>query len=520
MKKLFNYKIIIPLTLLLIFASLFSILFIDKYKLPSENWSREIKIESYESNPKFKTRYIPNMDLLQHNNHFYLIYFSKESLYLNTYDAQFNLTSEKKILSKIDDIRKYQNLSLVTENNSLSLYYSLQDTVERLNFSFGGKNLKKDVLYQNVDKVKIINNSVAYIKDNHLYINNTKVTSAESLIKFDFQQYNNTYYVTHMSFNLDNFTKDLYLSMVTENETQSLMIKDFMFTSGANLSHIKINKTPTHINILFVTGDSKNGMYTNYELQLDENNKLLKEESYASSGSEPIFINQTDPTYIQKTSTYIGRCDVSTKNQYFVNTVKFKNNQQFPLTKTTSFAPKLKYLSTDTYDYLLFTQYNNNNIYISSNNPVLVAKSKKLDWDTFANLLVITLTTYSPTLLFFLINFAKFVITILVVLFPLFVIKMYWVEDNWKKVLAVSIGIFILLKSYHVVTQLELSNLPLLFTNTISQLAISLVFSGIAFYCMHDISKGKNLSVINKFLIFSLIDITFFTLFFTPYSVI
>lgn len=520
MKHITNYKVLITLTLFLVFLSLFSVLYIDYNKLPSDDWSKEFKLTEYEQHEDFSTKYVPNFSMMRVEDQFYLAYFSNDKLMMKLFSKTFEVDHEVVIMDSIDNIRIYKEIEISHENNEFLIYLYKSDSIEKIVLDEKLTTINHEVLHDNVDEPIIKNTSMLYEKNEKLFMNNQEVTDAEGLMSYDFIFDQGIYYVAFMKYDLDSLKRYLYISEVDQSNTSTKLISEYIFNGGISLYHLKVNRFNDRTGILFVTGDFKNGQYKNYEVVLDNQSNIISQKLYASSGSEPIFVNQSSLDYIQKMSTGVGRQDLSTKNKAFTNLVKFSKEGMEPLTKTTSFSPKVKFFNEDSYEYLLFTQYNDDNIYVASDNPVIIDKSQGFSLRSFAQLLILTLTNYSPVFIFFLMNFGRFVAVVLLVLFPLYIVKMYWVDDHRRVVLSVALVAMMALKLHHIIFQMNLLNMPGIMSGTVSHVVISTIMSISAYIAMRDIKIKHHISVINEFLIFALLDMIYFTLFFTPYTIL
>jgi hypothetical protein len=515
MKEIRNYMVLITMTLLLIFFSLFSVLFIDYNQLPSDHWSKELKLTDYEQHEDFSTKHVPNFSMTSVKDKFYLTYFSNDKLYLKVFSKTFEVIDEKVIMDSIDNIRVYKGIEISHKANKFLIYLNKNDSIEKIVLDDQLRPSDHEVLYNQIDEPIIKSNSILYTKNESLYMNDEEITDAQGLNAYDFIYDQGIYYIAFMKYDLDQLKRYLYISEVKKSRVSTHLVSEYNFIGGIRLYHLKVNRFMEHTGILFVTGDFKSGQYKNHEVILNNKSKIISEKSYAASGSEPILVNQSSLDCIQSTPTTIGRQDLSTKGKQFTNLVKFSDGEKYPLTKTTSFSPKTKFFQDNRYEYLLFTQYDDNNIYLSSNNPEVIDQSQKLSLKSFGYLALLTLTNFAPMVLFFFINFGRFVTVVLLILFPLYIIKMYWVDDYRKIVLSTAVVVMMALKLHYIIFQMNLPNMPAIMNSTISHVCICFLLSFSAYIATRDIRIKYHLSVIYEFLIFALLDMIYFTLFFT-----
>jgi hypothetical protein len=246
---------------------------------------------------------------------------------------------------------------------------------------------------------------------------------------------------------------------------------------------------------------------------------IINNNTYLTKGFNFKFINDNS-SFIQNDNINIDKIDISTKNESYPNIIKTNDNEIIYLTKTKNFQNKVKYYTFNKNDYLLFSQIKHNSTistFISSTNPKLINKSQHLIFDDYKTLFLTTITTFFPLFIFGQIYSILFLIPILIIVFPIFLFKITWAEQNQNKLLIFSIVLYLLTKIKYVFFNITLTDLPIIFTNHILRSIIALLLTLISIYCMIDFSKKDNSNIFKSFLMFFIIDMITFTLFFTPY---
>ncbi len=513
-----SYKFILPLTLIIIFTSLLSILYFEKTKLPNKNWSNSIKLNSYYLNDNYDDFNNKDIEFILINDDYYLFYFSKNFIFLDIYDENMNLITHKKINKKFKYIN---NLKVSLSENNIKLLFEENKILNKLLINKNGNIINDKILYSNIENISIIENDILYYKDNYIFLNDKKIKNVDHLIKSSFFKLNNIYYISYINFN--NYKYELHFIELFNNEIKNdKFIKSYTFDSVTNIFSFDSNKIKNDFDNIIVVYNSKFGVFSNYYLSLDENLNIKESKNYFSSGYNLKYLNDGE-CFIQNEDTNIGKIDISTKNKKFPNVVKFSDDNKIPLTKTKKFPNKIKYYIFNNDEYLLFSEKSGDSqlsTFISSTNKNLIRISQKLTFNDYKNLFFTTFTTFLPLFLYALIYSILFLIPIFVIVLPIALFKITWAEQNQNKLLILSISLYLLSKFKYVFFNVTLSNLPIIFTNPFLRLFSIIILSLISIYSMHDISKNKNLHFFKKFITFFIIDIILFTLFFTPYLLV
>lgn len=517
MKFIKSYKFILFLTFLFIFSSLFSVLYIDQRELPSENWSKEIKLETYSINNRYDNFETDDNALLKLSNHFYLVYFSENSYYLNTYDENFNLIEKLTIDQNYDLV---DHLNTVVIGDEIHMHFTTNEKLISLVINSEGEILSEKVIDDGVIEVKYDHNNIAYSKDDGLYLNGKMIYSANNIEDFIFRKNNGFLTFAYIQYNLSTYTYDLNILEYDNEITNQKNIDSLALDNVTNIYDMDLSISDNINHLVIITENIKMNVFTNIFFELDNEYDITDKNSSYSSGYNFEFIENTSD-YIQNTSTSIGRIDISTKNNKYPNLALFKENGEVkPLTKTQMFPNKVDFYTFDEEDYIIFTQTDNNNeisLYLASTDQKIIEKSQNINFNQIKHLFFNTITTFLPLFLFGQIYSLMFLVPIFVVILPFSLIKITWAEQNQGKLLMASIILFLLAKSKYVIFDMNIQGLPIIFSHPMMRLLIALILSSVSIYSMMDISKNTNNHFLRNFIIFFIIDMITFTLFFTPY---
>lgn len=517
MKIIKSYKFILFLTFLFIFSSLFSVLYIDQRELPSENWSKEIKLETYAINNRYDNFETDDNALLKLGNQFYLVYFSENSYYLNVYDENFNFI-EKFTIDQ--DYTIVDHLNTVVIGDEIHMHFTTNEQLISLVINSEGKILSEEVIDDGVIEVKYDHNNIAYLKDDGIYLNGEMIYSTNNIENFIFRKNNGYLTFAYVQFNLSTYTYDLNILEYDNDIINQKNIDSLALDNVTNVYDIDLSISDNINHLMLITENIKMNVFANISFDLDDEYAIINKNTNYSSGYNFEFVDNTS-NYIQNTSTTIGRIDISTKNSKFPNLALFKENGDIkPLTKTKLFPNKVDFYTFDEENYIIFTQTDNNNeisLYLASTDQKIIEKSQNLSLNQIRNLFFNTLTTFLPLFLFGQIYSLLFLIPIFVVILPFSLIKITWAEQNQGKLLIASIILFLLAKSKYVIFDMSIEGLPIIFSHPMMRLLIALILSSVSIYSMMDISKNTNNHFLRNFIIFFIIDMITFTLFFTPY---
>lgn len=512
-----SYKFIFTITIFLIFISLFYILYLEKIELPNDNWSKEIELNNYNINDKYDDLYKNDTNLIMIDDKYYLLYFSKKNIFISQYDLNMNFIEKNKIEN---DYINVDNMTTSNINGNISLLFNENNKLINLIINTSGNIINEQILFSNIENINIIDTDIIYYKDNFIFLNNKKIKKIDNINNLSFIKIDNIYYISYIYYNNDNYKYSLNLIKFSNNKIISnKYIKSYSFDNTSKIFNMQLNKTKKNLRFMLIVNNSKFNTFSNYYLVLDNNLKIINKNNYPTKGYNFNFIND-NCSYIQNSRTNIGKIDISTKNEIYPNICRFTDNTVIPLTKTKKNPIKVKYYTFNKNDYLLFSQSENNlelSTFIISTNPKLIKKSQKLIFSDYKNLFFTTITTFLPLFLFSQIYSILFLAPIFIIVLPFLIFNITWAEQNSKKLLVISILLYLFAKIKYVFFDITLENLPIIFTNPFFRISITLILSLISIYCMYDYSKNININFIKNFITFFIIDMILFTLFLTPY---
>lgn len=520
MKFIKSYKLLLFLTFIFIFSSLFSILYFNKIELPNENWSKALKINTSTINSRYDHYLKDNMELFEFGDNYYLIYFSENSYYLNAYDEGFNHLETYKTNKSYNGI---DDLNLRVLGDEISLNFITDNQLISLLIDFNGDIIKEEVIDNDVDYAQYTGHYIAYAKNNTIFLNGQPIKSFDKLIDFDFIKNGNNFQFSVIDYSLKTYKYDFNVYETTEKKVvNEHFIKSYALDNVTSIFDINTIQTDNSIKNMIITYNRKAYLFVNNEVTLSKSFQIEDDTLNNSKGYNFSYINENGD-YLQNISTNIGRTEIASTKNFHPNVGYFDDHNVIPLTKTEGHPVNVHYYNFNQGNYLLFSEITSNqelSTYIASTNQSVISLSQKVSFSEIRNLIVTTLTTYVPLVLFGQIYSILFLVPIFIIILPLSLIKLTWAEQNQDKLLKLSIGLYLLPKLYYVIFKVNLTDLPIIFTNPLIRMIITLLFSSVAIYSTLKITDSKNTHYFKNFFIFFIIDMIAFTLFFTPYFIL
>ncbi len=528
MKIFRSWKTLLVIALILAFTFLFSILYQDARSLPSENWSQSIDLFDYSTGGDYESFYNDNFDVLHNGNHFEIVYLEEGEIIWKQYDleaVEIGTTSFPYQGDRVESLylaKDTSGLHLILYRSQMLEHYLLEDDRMVLVESFA-----------NITSFSEVSNlGFVYIQDQDLYrydyavshpvdTLDTRVEIMNALISD-----NDTIHLAFIGY--ENAEYRLYASTYSAGAKTSSDSESLTFLNAIKILNLEIAQTEDSIKILSLFKYTK--FNTNYAFLYDYQNGMITNEPLEIEtdiySPDPYLIDYSDPfTIILSGKSDVGRVDVSKKDEIFPNilrlTLEGERITSTPLSKTIETSGNPRYLSVDAYDYLFFTDSTTQRktLKLASNHPVIIENSIRLESETLVNIALNTLTTFLPLFYVGLVPGIFMILPVIFIILPVAMFKMNWVEDNPKKLLILSIAIYLTTKFYYLINQGTLEGFPLLMGTIGGRLlvhAFMTLFSLLALKLYYE----KDHHFIKSFVFFYIFDILLFTLIFTPYFVI
>lgn len=543
MKKFLQpWKLAIVLMFLMIFSSLFAFIYTEQVKLPSENWSNQLEIDAY--NPKMdfeslssnnttaiaidETRFI-NVVALDNTLMFKM--FNIYGVELNTGEATFDHN-----ITEVSGMLVNERLELITlsESNDKVSFLTIQpedfSEMDRKEVTLEGMTFKlssNHVAAYDRTKVAIIKDGTTTIYepdfDGRIELAEVDYIDGQAVVAAITMQ-GSTYKLSVMTDNgSDVFTENLHIlpSLSAINPVNVTMaIDEGKAIVISTMKHMRFGNNYVDF-FNFDTKDPLSYEHTGYEVDTYEAVPYLIRED---NGQLSYLINFW--------ASNLGRTEIAKGVQAYPNLYKTTHGtDEFKqLTKSERSSVKPSYLKMGQYEYLVHNEQNDleNKVYLSSNDPEMIASSRDYSQSTLMDIFLRTITTYPALILAGIPPMMTVILPLLVFTAPILMFKLNWAEQNKEKMTLILLGVFLASKTYtfgfDIFKFFTNEGLwpPFLETSTSHWTAYAL-FSALTLFVYINRKKtreGKNDHFLKSISFYVILDLVIMITFFMPYSII
>ncbi len=528
MKILRSWKLLLVIALVLAFSFLFSILYQDARALPSENWSQSIELFDYTTDGDYESFYNDNFDVIYYEDHFEIVYLEDNAIVWKAFDLSGD---EQKTLSFPNQGKRIESLYLAKDSTALHLILYRDRVIEH--YLLENDEMQLVETFEDVTQFsEVTDRGFVYLENHQLnyydYTTNEPIDTIDTRVEIMNATISEDSQINFAYIGYENAEYRLNALSYDEGEKISSDSKSLTFLNAIKILNLEMAETNQGTKILSLFKYTK--FNTNYAFLYDVKDGMILEEHMDINtdiySPDPYLLDYSDPfTIILSGKSDVGRVDVSKKDEQFPNilllTIEDQRIQTKPLSKTIETSGNPRYLTDGTYDYLFFTDSTTQRktLKMASDNPTIIEKSIHLDGTTLMNIAMNTLTTFLPLFYVGLVPGIFMILPVIFIILPVAMFKMNWVEDNPKKLLILSITIYLITKFYYLISQGTLEGFPLLMGTIGGRLIVHTLmtlFSLLALKLYYE----KDHHFIKSFVFFYIFDILLFTLIFTPYFVI
>lgn len=463
MREIFQpWRLIIVVMFIMIFSSLFAFIYTEQVKLPSDNWSNQLEIDSYNPKMDFESlsanntlaiaidekRFV-NIVALEKNLKFKM--FNTEGVALTEGSAQFD-----HVITEVSGSMINGRLELITlsEDNDKVTFL----TVDPEGFS---EMDRKDVTLENMtfklsqNHVTAYDNTrVAILKDGETVFFEPGFDGRIELAEVDIidgkaivsaiTMKGSTYYLSVMTDDGSSVYSDILhilpsLSAINPvNVTMAIHNDEAIVIS--TMKHMRFGNNYVDF-FMFDMESPADYQHSGYEVDTYQAIPyLIREED----GQLSYLINFW--------ASNLGRTEIAKGIQAYPNlymtthgTDEFKQ-----LTKSERSSVKPSYLKMGEYDYLIHNEQNDldNKVFISSNHPDMIASGRDYSQSTLFDIFMRTITTYPALILAGIPPMMTAILPVLVIAAPLLMFKLNWAEQNKEKMTAIILITFLASKIY------------------------------------------------------------------------
>ncbi len=416
-------KIVFIVVLLVIFGGVYKYLAIDYQKLPSDNWSKDETLFSYETETNYNNFFDSQLSYVSMNDTLSIIYIDKDKLRFKSYNKDLTLKDEG-VLTTLEG--QGEEIYASVYEDSFEMVIKVKDDFYCYMFD---ETFKLKRTY-----VKMIDQPNYYVSNGHIIIKeNSTLQVNSSKGSFALEMPNLPYdYVAHVTFD-GQYTvhyltvkdgeryiiRDVYTDqgelveslLVTKLLSEELRLGplDFEVVRSGDIETYKINIKD------FKSGDS----YLNYYQYNLSNQEILVAETYKRFQDKTDLISTSEMIGLfnhEEIASYIGD-----NYYYFFNVMiyNFETEEIKPLTKTYNGPREYTYIQSEPYDYLIWGELKKGEmtLKIASDDPEYVKSSQVFTRERILDVFYETIEAFMKIPTYIIINaVGVFAMTMLIIL--------------------------------------------------------------------------------------------------------
>ncbi len=541
-KKIQLWRVMAVFMFIIIFMSLFTFIYEEQVKLPSENWSNAIEIDSYNPKMDFESLSASNTFAAKTNaSEFVNVVALNNTLSLKSFDMSGKLVSEG--LVTLD--HEISEVSGEMRNGALELITLSQD---KMHVSF--ISLDPETFAQTAIKGVVLDNMVSKLSSDHVTAFNREevvfIKNGEAqyfspnfdgrIERAETNQVGDKLLISAITMKGSTYHLELYT--VSGSETTSEQLYTLPSLSAINPVHLAMATQEGETVIITTMKHMRFGTnYVDFFLNAQNGTDSLNHSGYEVNTYEaiPYLIEEEngDLSYlINFWASNLGRTEIAKGVQAYPNlyitthgTDNFKQ-----LTKSERSSVKPSYMRLGDYDYLIYNEQNEleNIVYMASNNPHIIAASRDYSSETLFDIFMRTITTYPALILAGIPPLLTVILPVLVITAPILMFKLNWAEQNKEKMTLIIIVVFVLSKIYAFgfdifpfFTKEDLwpKFMDASFTHWLAMIVLS-IFTYLIYISRNKSRTGQNDHFLKQITFYIILDVVVMICFFMPYSII
>lgn len=464
MKLLKSWKLMLMLSLIIVYSMFGVYVFSEASKLPSYGFSRHIELAEIKTGSFQDSRNASTITALN---------LTGGNIGVLYYDSTLNyieLSNSAKVLKKIDlklSFNDLRELKFKNADSDIVSFYAV-DGSDVYNYTVNTNTnvVDKNVIYRDAKSIRTSNNYLTIILKNGYSVLKDSGSSFETIYTSD-----------HSPRNMSNLVDDgnLAFSYLANNEKGVQKLWYYAFTNSDESSKL------TNITTIPSTG---NYSTSSISLVLDNSlTNILHEGTDYKTGTSTLTIYSENPevnadelftrTILSGLKSANGSIIISSSENYFEFVTRvpneesdseiahdiylfgYENNELTKakrLTKSGSNSSNPSYIQSDSSNFLVWTDSIglNKSILIAGDNEDIIDTSYKLSKNDKTQVFMDIIFTLSPTLFSFMLPLLSIAGPILFVLIVLSFVNLTYLERNGKKLLPIIIGLHVLLKFWFV----------------------------------------------------------------------
>jgi hypothetical protein len=543
MRFIKSWQFVITISVIIAFSFLFSVLYQDASAFPKDNWSRAIELDRIENVEDTEAFYLSYIDVKADDQFIYVGQIVNGVFKVTFYDALFNPVQIYKHTLSIDMSTPVEQMTMSKTDDGFDLLIAVNHILYQKSFNNDlSETIEDNIITDHYDQIVLKNNYAVYQIGNDFYNFNGQLQnfmfSREDVECFDFDvnPLNQKLYTAVMTYKDGKYYANAAIYDFVSNQLIESELKALKSPSATVPLEIEAYYADASFYTIFSLKNTKYGQNTNNVIILSsENLQPTAETEFSNSSYTPKFQfdnfnNQTVLTFSDL--SFIGKSDVGSQKKTYSNiliTPTFGMTTT-PMTNTQYFSPNKVMLNFEDYQYLVTNECSNatNILYVNSNNPTLIEKSKHLKLNQFAEIAINCLTYIPASLMALFVPLIVLVFPVVVIILPIAIFKMSWAEKNQKKMLWIAISVYMLSKIYYfysnqgdlMITNTGLGAEPYHMANFFDLILFGAFTSLISIGCLTFYTQRKiNPYFINQFAFFYAMELIQILLYFIVYTV-
>jgi hypothetical protein len=457
MNKLKDWRLLFLVGVLFSYSLLLMTMVNDFYELPSDGFSKEVFLRSYEKPNTYEAYDDRSFTSGKLENGFYLLVNDGHQLVYETYSKEGVLLTTSIVKDSIEAII---DMSSEVKGSQLEYLLLADDALYRGALSIQDGLLTQDgVVDRGIDKAVLHGNSVVYHKANQYYYfdGTSKELFKDSTIKvFDFVVADNQLYMTTISRNAGPFYTDLFQVDLSEGTWAKDQLKSYITASATKEADHQMVVEGNQVRSMSIFRDSRtsNTYYKElvYDIETPKSFEFNKFEMLDFPNFRYKINSDQSISMMLEQFTFVGKTELASADSTYRNLVEMKiENDQRSITKLTKMKkshPTYDFFEISGEDYLVFntvdreSQSSEGFIYFASSLPSVVESSNNLTTDDFRELVFGALTVIPAALAVGFIPSMGFLFPVIIVIMPLSMIKITWTEHHPEKLLRAAVLVY------------------------------------------------------------------------------
>lgn len=453
-KKLKDWRLLLLVGALLGYGLILLTMVNDFYELPSEGFSKEVVLRTYEKNDTYDAYNYKGFDSGGLGQGFYLLVNDGKQLLFETYSATGEMIMSTVVKEEQETV---VDVSTVIKEDMLVYIIATEEGLFKGKLSIETGALIDEVTISEAYDIAEINDvSVVFSEGNQFYyFENDKVILFEdgAIRRFDYVIADDSLFMSTVSRDGGPFFTDYYTVDLEKNTWEKTFIREYITSNSTrDADHVTYLEND-QLKMMSVFRDTRfsNTFYkevtcapndpTNfdfYKFQMDD----FPNFTYLKNDGSEVQMMVEKFTFVQKDELASGD---STYRNLVLLTREGESFTEKRMTKMKKAHPVYQYFLVENQEYLVFNTVEKNigHIYFASSNPEVIVSSNVLNSSSLKELIFGALTVLPAALAVGFIPSMGFVLPVILVIMPLSMIKITWAERYPDKMLKVAIGVYL-----------------------------------------------------------------------------